>query len=89
MKQAVRRYCDEGHDIQSASDMSEALLERPVQDVPASICEVNGKQKSINVTQIQTSVHTTTSALSLKESMFVRCTLWWPSTGKRSLTLFC
>ena len=30
MKQAVRRYCDEGHDIQSAADMREALLERPV-----------------------------------------------------------
>ena len=46
MKQAVRRYCDEGHDILSAADMREALLERPVQGVTASVCEVNGKQKS-------------------------------------------
>ena len=51
MKQAVRRYCDEGHDIQSAADMRGALLERTVQGVPASVCEVNGKQKSIDVTK--------------------------------------
>ncbi|KAK2561421.1 hypothetical protein P5673_015943 [Acropora cervicornis] len=41
MKQEVRRYCDEGHDIQSAADMKEALLERPVQGVTTSVCEVN------------------------------------------------
>ena len=52
MKQAVQRYCDEGHDIQSAADMREALLERTVQGVTASVCEVNGKQKSIDVTKI-------------------------------------
>ena len=52
MKQTVRRYCDEEHDIQSAADMREALLERPVQGVTASVCEVNGKQKSIDVTKI-------------------------------------
>ena len=32
--------------------MREALLERPVQGVTASVCEVNGKQKSIDVTKI-------------------------------------
>ena len=52
MKQSVRRYCDEGHDIQSAADMREALHERPVQGVTASVCEVNDKQKSIDVTKI-------------------------------------
>ena len=51
MKQAVRRYCEEGHDIQSAADMREAVLERPVQGVTASVCEVNGKQKSIDATK--------------------------------------
>ena len=50
MKQAVRRYCEEGHDIQSAADMREAVLERPVQGVTASVCEVNGKLKSIDLT---------------------------------------
>ena len=51
MKQAERRYCEEGHDIQSAADMREAVLERPVQGVTASVCEVNGKQKSIDATK--------------------------------------
>ena len=52
MKQAVRRYCDEGNDIQSAHDMREALRKRPVQSVTASVCEVNDKQKTIDVTKI-------------------------------------
>ncbi|PFX22825.1 hypothetical protein AWC38_SpisGene12652 [Stylophora pistillata] len=52
MKQAVQRYCDEGHDIQPAADMREALLERPVQGVTASVWEVNGTQRSIDVTKI-------------------------------------
>ena len=52
MKQAVRRYCDEGNDIQSARDMRAALLQRPVQGVTASVCEVNDKQKTIDVTKI-------------------------------------
>ena len=51
MKQAVR-YCDEGHDIQSAADMRDSLLETTVQGVTASVCEVSGKQKSIDVTKI-------------------------------------
>ena len=52
MKQAVRRHCDEGHDIQSAADMREALLKRTVQGVTASVFEVNGMQKSIDVKKI-------------------------------------
>ena len=30
MKGAIRRYCNEGHDILSAADMRTALEERPV-----------------------------------------------------------
>ena len=52
IKQALRRYCDEGNDIQSARDMREALLQRPVQGVTASVCEVNEKRKTIDVTKI-------------------------------------
>ena len=52
MKQSVRRYCEEGNDIQSAADMREALRERPVQGVTAAVCEVNDNQKSIDVTKI-------------------------------------
>ena len=76
MKQAVRRYCDEGHDIQSAADMRDSLRETTVQGVTASVCEVGSKQKSIDVTKIPTSVHTTTSNSSLEASAFVRRTLW-------------
>ena len=43
MKLAVCRYCDEGHDIQAARDMREALLERAVKGVTAAVCEVNDK----------------------------------------------
>ena len=47
MTQAVRRYCDEGNDIQSAHDMREALLKRLAQSLTASVCEVNDKQKTL------------------------------------------
>ena len=52
MKLAVRRFCDEGHDIQAARDMREALLERPVKGVTAAVCEVNDKQRTIDVFKI-------------------------------------
>ena len=35
------QYCDERHDIQPAADMTEALVERPVQGVTASVCMMN------------------------------------------------
>ena len=52
MKLAVRRYCDEGHKIQVARDMREALLERPVKGVTAAVCEVNDEQRTIDVFKI-------------------------------------
>lgn len=52
MKLAVRRFCDEGHDIQAARDMREAVLERPVKGVTAAVCEVNDKQRTIDVFKI-------------------------------------
>ena len=52
MKLAVRRFCDEGHDIQAARDMRDALLERPVKGVTAAVCEVNEKQRTIDVFKI-------------------------------------
>ena len=51
MKQALRRYSDAGNNIQSERDMREALLQRPVQGV-TSVCEVNKKLKTIDVTKI-------------------------------------
>ena len=53
MKLAVRRFCDEGHDgIQAARDIREALLQRPVKGVTAAVCEVNEKQRTIDVVKI-------------------------------------
>ena len=52
MKLAVRCFCDEGYDIQAARDMREALLERPVKVVTATVCEVNEKQRTIDVFKI-------------------------------------
>ena len=33
MKTSIRSYCNEGHDIATATDMRNALLERPVRGV--------------------------------------------------------
>ena len=53
MKLAVRRFCDEGHDgIQAARDKREALLQRPVKGVTTAVCEVNEKQRTIDVFKI-------------------------------------
>ena len=48
----MRRFCDEGHDIQAARDMREALLERPVKGVTVAVCEMNYKQRTIDVFKI-------------------------------------
>ena len=45
-------FCDQGYDIQAARDMRDALLERPVKGVTAAVCEVNEKQRTINVFKI-------------------------------------
>ena len=41
MKGAIRRYCNEGHDILTASDMHEALRERRVKGSSAIVCELD------------------------------------------------
>ena len=45
MKGAIRRYCNEGHDILTARDIRTALEERPVQGCTAAVCQVNESQK--------------------------------------------
>ncbi|KAL9972283.1 hypothetical protein ACROYT_G018566 [Oculina patagonica] len=49
MKSAIRRYCNEGHDVLSAKDMPTALSERPVRGTTASVCSVNESQKTLEV----------------------------------------
>lgn len=52
MKLSVRKYCDEGHDIQSVKDMRGALLERPVKGVTVAVGEVIEGHKTTDVTKI-------------------------------------
>ena len=40
MKGALRRYCNEGHDIMTASGMHEAFKERQVKGASAAVCEL-------------------------------------------------
>ena len=44
LKSAIRRYCDEGHDILTISDMYEALQARKVKGTTAVVCEIDRKQ---------------------------------------------
>ena len=51
LKGALRRYCDEGHDILTASDMYQALQARQVKGTTAVVCEIDRSQ-SIKVDRI-------------------------------------
>lgn len=51
LKGALRRYCDEGHDILTASDMYQALQAREVKGTTAVVCEIDRSQ-SIKVDRI-------------------------------------
>ena len=52
MKATIKRYCNEGHDIQTASDMREALCERPVKGTTAAVGYVDQSRKKIVVRKI-------------------------------------
>ena len=49
---AVRRYCNEGHDILLAVDMHGALKARPVKGYTAAVCEVDRSDQEIKVNRI-------------------------------------
>ena len=51
LKGALRRYCDEGHDILTASDMYQALQARQVKRTTPVVCEIDRSQ-SIKVDRI-------------------------------------
>ena len=53
LKGAVRRYCNEGHDVLTASDMHKALKKRPVQECTAAVCHVNGTKKDLDIKKLQ------------------------------------
>ena len=53
LKGAIRRYCSEGHDVLTPSDMHTALKERPVQGCTAAVCRVNETQKDLDIKKLQ------------------------------------
>ena len=53
MKSAIRRYCNEEHDVLSAKDMRTALSERPVRGTTACVCSVNESQETLDVKKIE------------------------------------
>lgn len=53
MKGAIRRYCNEGHDILSAQDMYSALKERQVNGSTAVVCETNETLIDLKITKIK------------------------------------
>ena len=52
MKGAMRRYCNEGHDILTASDMHEALKARQVKGASAAVCELDRCGEEVKVNRI-------------------------------------
>ena len=53
LKGAIRRYCNEGHDVLTTSDMHTALKERPVQGCTAAVCHVNETKKDLDIRKLQ------------------------------------
>ena len=52
MKSAIRRFCNEGHDIVTAVDMHTALKERPVEGTTASVCVIQEQNLSLQIKKI-------------------------------------
>ena len=53
MKGAIRRYCNEGHDIVRATDMHEALKMRQVNGSTAAVCELDRDSKEVKINRIR------------------------------------
>ena len=52
LKGTIRRFCNEGHDVLTASDMHTVLKERPVRGYTAAVCLVNEAKKDLDITKI-------------------------------------
>ena len=52
MKLAIRRYCNEGHDILTAQDMRKALVEKRVKGTAASVNTINETNNSLKMKDI-------------------------------------
>ena len=54
MKSAIRRYCNEGHDVLTANDMHTALSQRPVRGTSACVCSVDESKRTLEVNKMDT-----------------------------------
>ena len=52
MKAAVRRYCNEGHDIVTAQDMQIALKDRPVRGTTAAVFSLTEESRTLKIKKI-------------------------------------
>ena len=52
MEASIKRFCNEGHDITSANDMTKALKERAVKGITASVNIVNVATKELEVKKL-------------------------------------
>ena len=52
VKAAVRRYCNEGHDIVTAQDMQIALKERPVRGTTVAVFSVTEESRTLKIKKI-------------------------------------
>ena len=52
MKNSLKTYCNEGHDIVCAGHMREALKERPVRGSTAAVCQIDVNNKTLEMKNI-------------------------------------
>ena len=53
MKESIRRFCNEGHDVIRAKDMREALQRRPVKGTTSSINSVSTENKTLTIKKLK------------------------------------
>ncbi|KXJ15427.1 hypothetical protein AC249_AIPGENE10221 [Exaiptasia diaphana] len=52
LKASIKRYCNEGHDIENAEDMHVALKERPVNGTTATVCTIEEHNQTLEINTI-------------------------------------
>ena len=53
LKSSIRMYCNEGHDVLTAADMRDALIQHPVKGTSAAVCVVNESRKTLSVKKME------------------------------------
>ena len=53
LKSSIRMYCNEGHDVLTAVDMRDALIQHPGKGTSATVCVVNESRKTLSVKKME------------------------------------